>query len=140
MKPIPRPDWRTTIAVIAALVAALVWSIVAASSNEQAKQQSINGLQQNVTALTTNQAVLLHEVTGLTDDIHGLTQDVNGLVAYTKAVGDREQAILAYLHQHGIKLPARLITVIPAPAIVQAPSPRVVTGQASKSHGKGHKK
>lgn len=128
MRPIPRPNWRTIITVIATLVAVLIYSNIEASSNEQAKQNSIN-------SLTATQAVLLQEVTGL-------TQDVGNLVTYTRAVGEREQAILAYLNQHGIKLPARLVTQIPAPKIIRLPStsPRVVTGQASKSHGKGHKK
>lgn len=123
-----RPDWRMVVALVAALAATLIYSVIQTSNDEAAKQQSIEQLIGYVQRQDQEFAA----------DRTALLTDQSLLLAYTKSLADREEALLAYLRAHGIKLPVRLVTSIPAPRLVVVPSG--VTGKASKSHGKGPKK
>lgn len=67
-------------------------------------------------------------ISSLRDADHDAAQDrrtaarnQRALLDYTKALADRQDALLAYLRGHGIQLPARLVTVVPPPRIVTVP-------------------
>lgn len=68
------------------------------------------------------------------------------LLEYTKDLAQRQRAILQYLSRHGIELPARLLSPVPAPSftrtVTSSKPPKGTAGHSSSkpTHGKGHPK
>lgn len=56
------------------------------------------------------------------------------LLAYTRALADRQRAVLAYLRQNGIELPVRLVREVPAPRIASGDSAGSGGGSSSGRH------
>lgn len=54
------------------------------------------------------------------------------LLEYTKQLAARQDSLLSYLRAHGIKLPTRYVTVIPAPILRTV----IVAPKAPAAHGK----
>lgn len=129
------------------LVVGLVIDDIGARSDKTHSDRQVAEL----TTLVRNQNVELSrqttefagERTQLLDSLHIVNGNLQEAVAYARAQALRDEAVLIYLRRIGVHLPQSLLTPIPAPTFVQMPSgtsSRAVTGQASKSHGKGHKK
>lgn len=71
------------------------------------------------------------------------------LLDYTKALADRQTALLAFLRRNGIDLPVKYVTTIPAPKVVKSSprsrkavprrtAPRVdLPGKSERGKGKG---
>ena len=127
------------------LVAGLVIDDAGARSDKNHSDQQVATL----TTLVRNQNVVLSQQTAefaserqqFLDSLHIVNGNLQEAVAYARATAARDEGVLIYLRRIGVRLPQNLLSPIPAPKIVQAPSgARAVTGQASKSHGKGHKK
>lgn len=52
------------------------------------------------------------------EDRRTAAENQKALLDYTAALAARQDALLAYLRAHGVHLPQRLVTVVPAPRIV----------------------
>jgi hypothetical protein len=71
----------------------------------------------------------------LLSEVTYLIADVNASQSYTKALADRQDAILAFMRAHGIQIPQQLITAIPAPRLIY-----VQTAKPSAGGGAGQSK
>ncbi|GAB2970359.1 hypothetical protein [Nocardioides montaniterrae] len=136
----------SAILVIGILLGLLGWAVVSTQHASDRRDRQIASLIQAVRDSDHDAA----------RDRRTAAQNQRLLLDYTKALADRQDALLTYLRAHGIHVPARFITEVPAPRIVtihphRGPSPKHSgggtssrsprpTGPGKSGHAPGHRK
>ncbi|HWU21100.1 MAG TPA: hypothetical protein VN088_06225 [Nocardioides sp.] len=102
-------DWRLFLAIsLMLLVGFVVWSGANAAHRAD---DALATMQQHDQAAQIDRAAAAQ-------DRRTAAANQKALLDYTAALAARQDALLAYLRAHGIRLPARLVTTIAPPRIV----------------------
>lgn len=101
---------KGTIAAVAMLLIVVLagWQLLAQQQDVAAKRHQIDALISTVQQHDTEAAA----------DRATAASNQRALLDYTATLAARQDALLAYLRAHGIRLPQRLVTVVPRPRIV----------------------
>lgn len=152
MKRIKAIDWKFWLSLTLAMcVAYLAFVGYSAVQDGREKDRQINALIQ--TAEAKDRAAERRDAAAAQERTTA-AEAQKALLDYTRALADRQTAILAYLRAHGVELPTRLVREIPPPVVAQQkgsrpradrPSGRVSSsGTADRpgksEHAPGHNK
>lgn len=102
-------DHKTIVALIALLVVCFaMWRLVQQQHDIADRGRQIDSL---IATVRQGERDAAHD-----RDI--AAQNQRALLEYTKALATRQDALLAWLRAHGIRLPSRYVTTIPAPRLL----------------------
>lgn len=111
-------DWKFWLAFALALcVAYLAFIGYSAVQDGREKDRQINALIR--TAENKDQAAARRDAAAAMDRQASAANQA-ALLDYTRALADRQAAIVTYLRDHGIELPVRFVRVIPAPKVANS--------------------